>query len=90
MNLIALDSELVATLQATLEANRQELERTRQAQKGNEPMTLKQAAAYLHVSHPTLKSYINGGEIKPSEYGSRTWVVKSELDKFIARHQRRG
>ena len=51
---IALDAGLVADLQSTLEANR--LERVRQQARGNEPYTLKQAATYLHVSYPTLRT----------------------------------
>ena len=87
--LIALDSGLVADLQSTLEACRLELERVRQQARGNEPYTLKQAAAYLHVSYTTLKNYIDRRELTPSEYGSRVWLVRSELDNFLFRHRRK-
>ena len=86
---IAIDKELVDSLQATLEANRIQLDKLMQQQTGNEPLTLKEAAAYLHVSYPTLKEYIRQAQIVPSEYGSRVWIVKSELDTFIARNRRK-
>lgn len=85
--LIALDSDLVQTLQATLEANLKELALVRQQAKGTDPYTLKMAAAYLHVSYPTLKEYIKRKEITPSEYGNRVWIIRSELDNFLARHR---
>lgn len=86
---IALNSQLVLDLQATLEANRKLLEKLLQRENGNEPMTIKEAAAYLHVSRQTFSEYIKRGEITPSEYGNRVWVVRSELDAFLARHRRK-
>ncbi|AUD00980.1 helix-turn-helix domain-containing protein [Spirosoma pollinicola] len=89
MSYIALDSELAISLQATLEAARLQLEKAQKAATGNQPLTLKQAAAYLHVSYPTLKEYIRNGAITPSEYGSRVWITQKELDSFIAAHRRK-
>jgi excisionase family DNA binding protein len=89
MSFIALDSELVVTLQATLEATRMELQKVQQMGRLDEPMTIKQATAYLGVSRKTLSTYFSRGVIKPCEYGSRIWVYRSELDNFLTAHKRR-
>jgi excisionase family DNA binding protein len=86
--LIALDTELADNLLSALKETRLELAKIREQAKGNEPLTMKQAAAYLHVSAPTLSEYIKRKEITPSEYGSRVWVTRKELDAFIDRHRR--
>lgn len=88
-SLIALDSELVTTLQATLEAARLELHKVQQLGRKDEPMTIKEASAYLKISRQTLASYADSGVITPSEYGNRVWYMRSELDSFLKRHQRR-
>ena len=87
--LITLDSELAGTLQATLEASRIALEKVQQMGTGNEPYTIAESAAYLKVARSTLSEYIRSGEITPSEYGSRVWIVRSELDGFLKRHRRK-
>ncbi|QDK80876.1 helix-turn-helix domain-containing protein [Spirosoma sp. KCTC 42546] len=85
---ISVESELLATLQATLEATRLELKNQRKAAKGNDPFTLDEAASYLRVARSTLHQYVKKGELTPSEYGSRVWLLRSELDGFLARHRR--
>lgn len=80
--------ELLSTLQATLEEVRLELQRVRNQAKGNDPLSIKEATDYLGIGRTTLNQYIKRGEITPSEYGSRVWIIRSELDAFIARHRR--
>lgn len=87
--LIALDSDLVATLQSTLEANRLTMQRIETLLKGEQIFNMENGAAYLSVSEPTLNKYINRGEIKPAKYGNRNFVLRSDLDAFIARHRRK-
>ena len=89
MDMIAIDRQLASELASTLEATRLELERLRKAHRPDDaPMSLKDAHKYLGVALTTLKAYIDRGEITPSEYGSRMWVMRSELDNFLARHRR--
>jgi excisionase family DNA binding protein len=87
--LIAIDAELVASLQATLEETRLELIKLQLMNRPEEPMTLKEAAAYLKISRQTLSVYASNGAITPSEYGNRVWYTRRELDAFLHRHRRK-
>lgn len=86
---IPVDIEMLATLQATLEATRLELKKVQLQANGNEPLSIQEAAAYLKISRTTLYMYMQEREITPSEFGGRVWVTRSECDRFIERHRRK-
>ncbi|MGF7218647.1 excisionase family DNA binding protein [Spirosoma lacussanchae] len=86
--MIALDAQFARDLQATLDANRQLMATVQERLKQDVPLNIKEAAAWLKVARSTLMTYIERGEIVPSEYGNRLWVMRSELERFLERHRR--
>lgn len=49
----------------------------------SEVLTLKEVAAFLKLSVPTVKKYINSGELKSSRVGRFWRVQKDDLIDFI-------
>ena len=51
-------------------------------------MTLKEAAALLHLSPTTLRLQIRNGKLKAKKIGRDWWVTPKEVERYRKEHKR--